>query len=95
MAKTVLLTGALGPNGREIAQLFHEQGYQVVIQAAGDICTDESGLRHHERAEEGRTHRQHVEGQCVCDGSGAVPAQHHGVGHARYEIGRASCRERV
>lgn len=34
MAKTVLLTGALGPNGREIAQLFHEQGYQVVIQDA-------------------------------------------------------------
>lgn len=32
MPKTVLITGALGPNGRCIARLFAKEGYNVVLQ---------------------------------------------------------------
>lgn len=32
MSKTVLITGALAPNGKAIAQLFAQKGYAVVLQ---------------------------------------------------------------
>ena len=79
MNKVVVVTGAGGGIGREIALALARHGASVVVNDAGTSATGEGQDRHP---------AQRVVEEIVKSGG-------HAVANTDSEIGRASCRERV